>query len=259
MSSSAGTTTGRSRRPGPPKRDGRLAGVRRVSVVDELVEQMTRKIVTGVWPAGTMLPSLREFAADTGTSMLTVREAVRTLQARGWVETRQGVGTVVLEVEHDGRFVPWSLGASDVSEYVEMVEAREAIESAIVDLAAQRRTDAQLTRLDELLDAMFEAGTDIPRFLAADGEFHIVLAEAAHNRILLRNMLAIRSPMRRLMANRLEAEIADRGDLIRSHADHRDMVESVRGRDPRAGRAALGRMSERARLHLDALGPADDG
>lgn len=258
MSSPAGPT-GRSGRPGPRPRDARLAGIRRVSVVDELVEQLTRKINAGVWPPGTTLPSLREFAAETGVSMLTVREAIRTLQAGGLVESRQGVGTFVLGTGQDGRYVPWQLGASDVAEYAELIEARGATEGVLIDLAARRRTDGQLARLDELLAEMVAAGSQVDRFLNADAEFHIALAEAAHNRILLRTMLAIRSPMRRLMSSRLHHEVQVSGDLARSVADHRAIVDAVRDRSPGAGQAALNRITERGRLHLDALDPAPEG
>lgn len=228
-----------------------------MSVVDELVEQMLRKIIAGVWPPGSVLPSLREFAAEAGVSMLTVREAVRTLQARGWVETRHGIGTFVLEVEPETRYVPWPLGASDVDEYAELVEARQSIESTIIDFGSRRRTEEQLTRLDELLDKMEDALHDHARFLVADADFHVVLAEAAHNRILLRTMLAIRSPMRRLMANRLIDELAVHGSLARSVADHRAMVDGLRGHDPALGRSGLDRITDRARSHLSEIGSVD--
>lgn len=242
-------------RRGPRKRPPELARVRRVSVVDSLVEEMTRNILGGEWPPGTALPSLRHFAVSAGVSMLTVREAVRTLQARGWVETRQGVGTFVLEPE-TARFVPWQLGASDLAEYRELVEAREAIESTVIALAARRRTPAELVVLTELVDRMAAARTDRDRFLEADAEFHVALAEAAHNRILLRSMLAIRLPLRRLMAERLLEELAERGDLTRSWEDHRAIAEGVRSGDPEPGCAALARIAARARVlcGLDAAG-----
>lgn len=238
-------------RRGPPPG---LARVRRVSVVDSLVEEMTRKILGGEWPPGTALPSLRQFAASAGVSMLTVREAVRTLQARGWVETRQGIGTFVLEPEAGG-FVPWQLGASDVAEYRELVEAREAIEATVIALAARRRTAAELAVLTDLADRMAAARTDRDRFLEADAEFHVALAEAAHNRILLRSMLAIRLPLRRLMADRLLQELAEHGDLARSWEDHRAIAEAVRAGDPEPGCAALARIAARARSYVDSTLP----
>ncbi|WP_116199871.1 FadR/GntR family transcriptional regulator [Amycolatopsis circi] len=238
-------------RRGPPPE---LARVRRVSVVDSLVEEMTRKILGGDWPPGTALPSLRHFAASAGVSMLTVREAVRTLQARGWVETRQGVGTFVLEPSA-ARFVPWQLGASDVAEYRELVEAREAVESTVIELAARRRTAAELAVLTDLVDRMAAASTDRDRFLEADAEFHVALAEAAHNRILLRSMLAIRVPLRRLMADRLLEELTEHGDLSRSWEDHRTIASAVRTGTPEPGCAALARIAARAWSYVDSTLP----
>lgn len=247
----SGTTRSQGR--GPRKQSPELSKVRRVSVVDELVEQMTRKIVTGAWPPGSAVPSLREFAATTGTSMLTVREAVRALQARGWVETRHGVGTFVVGPETGSHYSPWQLGASDVDEYMELIEAREITESAIIRLATERRTDSELQTLEQILAKMQAARTDSAAFLEADGEFHIALAEAAHNRILLRNMLAIRGPISRLMADRLALDLAKIGNLDRSIGDHQAIVESIRAGDPKAASTALEHITERGRTHMVSL------
>ncbi|QKW10189.1 FadR family transcriptional regulator [Streptomyces sp. NA04227] len=242
----------RARGRGPRKQAPELSKVRRVSVVDELVEQMTRKIVSGAWPPGSAVPSLRKFAASTGTSMLTVREAIRALQVRGWVETRHGVGTFVVDADRREGYSPWQLGASDVEEYMELIEAREAIESAIIQLATTRRTDEDLRALSAIVDKMATA-RDTTAFLEADGEFHIALAEAAHNRILLRSMLAIRSPMQRLMANQLLLDLERSGNLDRSVADHRAIVESIRSGNATVGADALRHITDRGRTHMDTL------
>lgn len=175
---------------------------RRVSVVDEMVEYMTRRIVSGEWPPGHVTPSLRNLSKEAGVSALTVREAIRTLQERGLVETRHGVGTFVRSPEDGEKTVPWMLGAGDVHDYVELVEAREVIEAAIVRFAIERRTPEQLRQLHDIVDRMRASRTETAPFLEADTDFHITLAEAAHNSVLLRSMLAIRGPARRLMAAR---------------------------------------------------------
>ena len=242
----------RPRRRGPTKRLPGLAEVRRVSVVDELVEQMSRKIIAGIWPPGTALPSLRDFAADAGVSTISVREAIRILQARGWVEAQHGKGTFVLHNAEDAKFVPWALGASDPDELLELIEAREAIESTILGLAAQRRTDEQLNQLDTLVEHMRAAGNDCDLFLAADAEFHIALADAANNRILLRSMLAIRSPMRKMIAVRLEQEVKNLGNLDRAVDQHAAIVAALRSRDAGSAQGELSHIIDRNRQYLTA-------
>ncbi|WP_308467062.1 FadR/GntR family transcriptional regulator [Rathayibacter soli] len=228
-----------------------ITQVKRISVVDEIVEQLTRRIISGDWAPGTVLPSLRTLAAETGVSMLTVREGIRTLQARGLVETRHGVGTFVRALDENERIAPWMLGASEADEYLELIEARQVIESAIIRFAAQRRTDGQLLQLEEILARMRTAHTDGEAFLEADSEFHVVLAEAAHNRVLLRSMLAIRGPMRRFMANRNVQHLETHATLDGPIADHEELVQVLRSGVADGPQDALQRIIDRAIAHLE--------
>lgn len=230
-----------------------LGQVRRVSVVDELVEQMTRRILSGEWPPGTLVPSLRATAAEAGVSMLSVREAVRALQARGLVETRHGVGTFVRGQSGDEGVPEWMLGAGEVDEYVELVEARSYIETAIVELATRRRSASDLHRLDEILARMRTARQDSAAFIEADADFHLTLAEAAHNRVLMRSMLGIRLPMQRLMANRIIAHLEQFGDLDGPVSDHETIVDAVRRRDAAPGADAMQLINRRGMEHLQNL------
>lgn len=230
-----------------------LRPVRRVSAVDEIVEYMTRRIVSGEWPPGQVTPSLRTLAKQTGVSALTVREAIRTLQERGLVETRHGVGTFVRSPEDGERTVPWMLGAGDVHDYVDLVEAREVIETAIVRLAIERRTPEQVRRLHAIVDRMRASRTETAPFLEADTDFHVALAEAAHNSVLLRSMLAIRGPARRLMAARNLEHLRTHGHLDVPIADHAAIVEAVERQEAGTSEDAISRIAQRGVRHLQTL------
>ncbi|GAA1839190.1 FadR/GntR family transcriptional regulator [Pseudonocardia ailaonensis] len=232
------------------QRAGDVAPVRRVSVVDELVEQMTRRLASGEWAPGAAIPSLRDFAAASGVSTLTVREAIRTLQARGWLETRHGVGTFVATTAQGEQFASFPLEAADVDEYVDFVDAREAIESSIIDFAVRRRTPDDLARLIRVAERMRQARTDHELFVETDGEFHFALADAAHNRILARTMLAIRVPQRNLALDCLSRMLPEHGNLDPSVDDHLEITEAVRSGDVERGRLALRRIADRSRAHI---------
>ncbi|AZW33037.1 FadR family transcriptional regulator [Bordetella bronchiseptica] len=226
--------------------------VRRVSVVDEVVEQISQKILSGEWPPDTMLPSLRSFAASADVSMMTVREAIRILQARGLLETRHGVGTFVLAPDRQ-HGTPWTLAVDDTEEYADLIEAREYIESAILDLAAQRVTREQLARLREITRAMRAARLDSGAFLAADEAFHLTLAEAAHNNTLQHMVQALRGPMRRIMANRNLQQLKESGNLDSAIKDHEDIVAALAQRDKRKGLKALRTIIKRGKDYLATL------
>lgn len=227
--------------------------VRRVSVVDEVVEQLTRRIISGEWPPGSAIPSVRVFAAQLGVSTLTVSQAIRILNVRGLVETRHGAGTFVRSPDPEDGTVAWMLSPTETDEYLELIEARRVIEGELVRMAAKRRTDEQIEQLRQVVATMAESRLDAARFLEADLQFHITLAEAAHNRALLRTMLAIRGPLKRLIANRTFRHLAEVGNLDESVADHQKILDGLARRDPEPGEAALARITDRGERHLRAL------
>lgn len=232
---------------------GEMRRVRRVSVVDEIVEQLTRRIIAGEWPPGSAMPSVRVLAAQLGVSTLTVGQAVRTLRERGLVETRHGSGTFVRSPDPADGTVGWMLSPTESTEYLELIEARKVIEGELLRLAAERGTADQIGELDEIVATMTESRLDAARFLEADLQFHISLAEAAHNRVLLRAMLAIRGPLKRLIANRTYWQLEETGNLDDSIADHRNIVAGLRRHEPTLGAAALGRITQRGERHLQLL------
>jgi len=119
------------------------------------------------------------------------------------------------------------------------------------------RAAALSAALHECLETMTEARVTPEDFLTADFQFHQLVAEAAHNRILLRGMLAMRGPLRRLMAERAQDEVAAHGNLDVAIEDHLTLVEAMKQRDVDGAIAALNGMIERNREHLKATEQRD--
>jgi len=229
-----------------------MALKRRMTIRDEIANDLKLRILAGEWELGQALPSNRHLAEEFETSALTVREAVAQLIAEGFLDSRHGSGTYVVDQAPDSVAGSWIMARGDRSEYAELIEARQIIESSILRLAVDRRTDVQLTALHEVLEVMDDARVTPESFLAADFQFHQLVAEAAHNRILLRGMLAMRGPLRRLMAERAQDEVAAHGDLDIAIRDHRALVVAMERRDVDAAIAALDGMIDRNREHLKA-------
>lgn len=233
---------------------------RRINAADAIAEELTRRIIAGEIPPSEPLPSIRQLAVDFGVSSLTIREAVKALQVRGLVESRHGSGTYVLPPgSAEESLVPWMIRPVDADEYMELNEAREIVEGQIVVLAASRRTDEDLTALREVLESLRSARTDAKEYLEADIDFHITLAEAARNRILMRMMLAARAPIRRLQAARVADDLAHNGNLDHAVADHVAITDAVERGDPEAAQEALKRITHRAEAYLHTLGGEHDG
>ena len=224
--------------------------VRRPTIRDEIADELKSRILAGEWALGGALPSNKQLADEFGTSTLTVREAVAQLIAAGFLESRHGSGTYVVDVEPDAPEVSWILSRGDSLEFDELIEARQIIESSILKLAADRRTEHQLSALRRCVETMEASRESAEGFITADFIFHQLVAEAAHNRILLRAMQAMRGPLRRLMSERAVEDLNDHGNLDTPISDHRAVVDALGRRDVGEAVGALENMIDRNREHL---------
>ncbi|WP_169786691.1 FadR/GntR family transcriptional regulator [Nitriliruptor alkaliphilus] len=224
--------------------------LRRVRIADEIASHLEQRIVAGEYTAGDRLPSLRKLAEEFGVSPLTVREATASLEAKGLVRARHGAGTYVLARGDRQVSDPWIISPDDLNDYEELVEARLYVESALVELAAKKRSDDDLETLRSIVEDMRAARQDPERFLAADYSFHVALAEAAHNRALRSAMIAIRGPLKRLMAARSAHDCERDGNLDRAITDHEAILEGIEAGRAAEARRALKRITDRAGRHI---------
>lgn len=154
-------------------------------LVDRVVANIQQLILDGQLQTGMRLPPERDFAERLGVSRTVLREAVRILVTKGLLETRHGVGTVVRQMSNDQFLEPLSLLLRNYNLSVEQLyEVRSILEVGTVRLAAAAATADDLADLRRVLDAMQGAAEDVPRFIALDDEFHMRIAQAAHNPLL---------------------------------------------------------------------------
>ena len=151
----------------------------RVRLADQLYGQIFEQIVSGRLNVGDKLPSEHEICETYGVSRPVVREALLRLRADGLVMAQQGLGTFV---SHQPAPRLKTFGdAQNVSAYLRAQEVRLALEGEAARLAALRRTDEQLGRIEAahaaFIDAL-EAGRVSPE---ADLAFHASIAEASGN------------------------------------------------------------------------------
>jgi GntR family transcriptional repressor for pyruvate dehydrogenase complex len=137
-------------------------------------------------------------------------------------------------------------------EFWQAIEAREVMEGLLARLAALRRTDADLARLDAALAQMQSAGDDIDAFNSGDFAFHVVLARAAHNDYLATRLAALHGWVRGMIS--LYTEIAFReGQMDVLLDSHERLAGAVARGDGDAATLLIGEMMERLREHAVAL------
>lgn len=155
-----------------------------------MLDTLGQRIVRGAYPSGQTLPHEDELTEGLGVSRTILREALRTLAAKGMVRPRQRVGTLVTDRRD------WDLLDADVIEwhacerrwqpdlFRQVSEARLVIEPAAAAMAATRGDRGAKTRIDRAMKCMLDARNDLPAYLSADIDFHRAIYDAAGNELL---------------------------------------------------------------------------
>jgi GntR family transcriptional repressor for pyruvate dehydrogenase complex len=177
--------------------DDFLTPVTRTTLTGDICRKMVTHLIRGDWREAERIPPERELCQRLGVGRASLREALKALEIMGMIETRLGDGTYVCNrSDFLARPLLWAITGSSETEANELIEARKLIECELVGLASERATAEELTNIGNHLDRMEQALAMPEEFLRADIDFHLTIATAGHNRILLNALLLIRNLMR---------------------------------------------------------------
>ena len=210
--------------------------VRRVRRYEQVAEQIRKLIASGVFHPGDKLPSERELVARLGVGRSSIRDAVRTLEAMGILEPRQGHGTVVRDFSADALVVPLASALNRKRQLIsELLDVRRMIEPALAARAAQRGTDEEIAHLADVLRRQEEKLRQGESGIDEDREFHYAIALAAHNTVVPRVLDALMDLLRESRAQALQVK----GRPEQSFAGHRRILRAIERRDAKAAEAAV--------------------
>jgi GntR family transcriptional repressor for pyruvate dehydrogenase complex len=206
-----------------------------------VMEQIKSRIRNGEFAPGTKLSSVVDLASSFGVGRSTIREALSALKAMGLVEIRQGGGTYV-SAELPKEQAPGegnSLFASAES-IQELLEVRKILETGCASLAARNRSAEDLEAIGHELKLMELYLNDEAKGEEADVRFHLKLAEATHNSLLI--------PMMESLSQRLHDSMresrklwfyGERAEANRLLREHSDIFEAVREQDETRAHEAM--------------------
>jgi GntR family transcriptional repressor for pyruvate dehydrogenase complex len=165
----------------------RLTRVQRAGVKNQVYEQLRDRIMERTWPPGTKIPSENALAVALGVSRVSIREALQMLASLGLLETRHGGGTYVREYSGEIFLNPLlPMLALDTPDILHVLEYRKIVEKGIVSLVVKRAGNAEIEELEHAFGAMEGHKNDAHAFAQADLSFHLALAKATGNPVVIK-------------------------------------------------------------------------
>jgi GntR family transcriptional repressor for pyruvate dehydrogenase complex len=223
-------------------------------LVDRVAEQITERILDKRLEPGMRLPPEIKLAESLGVSRTVLREAIQILTARGMVETRHGVGTVVRGRGEDvfAQQLNRLLRTKGLS-LDHLHQVRRMLEVEIAGIAAQVASPDEVAHLEALVNCLETVSGDPIAYAEADGEFHNALARMAHNPLLSMMLDSVGDILRqvRLTVSRYP-EL-----LLMAVPDHRRILERVQAHDAPGARQIMIEHLEHARHIQQALEETD--
>jgi GntR family transcriptional repressor for pyruvate dehydrogenase complex len=216
--------------------ESKIRRVTKISISEEIAKQIMDLISNGDLKPGQRLPSERDLCENFGASRSSLREALRCLSIVGVLNARVGEGTSV--APDGGKFLrkilEWRL-ITEKHDVENLLEIRIALEGVSAANSARYATPEEIEKARELVTRMKAAVKDEKQFAILDLDFHILLANASGNGLLLDLISVIRSQLARTLSTVLQLPNARPLSL----KEHLAIFEAIERRDVEGAREAM--------------------
>lgn len=208
----------------------------------QVVNELGRAIIAGEYPVGATLPGDAELAARFKVSRTVLREAMKTLAAKGLVVPRARIGTRVTPNTQwnlfDGDILTWYFAVGINEEFLlHLSDVRLAFEPQAAALAALHATEADISQMMRLAVAMGDPEHTAETLAVADLKFHLAVLEASRNPFLRTLGSLIEAGL--VGSFKLSAPSADKNKIADASASHIRIVEEIDRHDEEGARRAM--------------------
>jgi len=204
-----------------------LQSVRKQNIGDLVYNQFMDALVSGEWKPGERIPSEHELSERLKVSRISVRGALQKLVALGLIESRQGEGTFVCQLngaQFANNLVPLAvLGDTSLQH---LLEFRAIIDCEIAALAAVRATDSVIQQLKENYQAQMSILNDHELTAYYDMEFHSLLACASENPLIIQTYTVFKDVFNKSMYDVIEVTRGSGADIY-----HARIIQAIEKRD----------------------------
>ena len=222
---------------------------RKRNLFSHVLEELGSRIVRGDLKPGATLPNEADLGRELGASRSVVREAVKSLAAKGLLEPRARIGTRILEPRNwnllDLDVLSWRYASMPRTQFFrELFEIRRMIEPPAAALAAERADDADLDEMQRAYAAMESADQTSDVAIDADLRFHRAILAGSHNELLMQMGGIIGVGL--LISFRISSE-----SYGVSLLEHLLVLDAIRARRPDQARDAMEQLLSNTRKFLE--------
>src|SRR3984885_2923957 len=204
---------------------------------EQIVQQVEDSILKGQLKPGDQLPAERDLAQRFGVSRTAVREAVKTLREKGLVEAYSGRGTFVTDGTSQAirQSLDLMIRINQQDGSANLVELRLVLEPEIAGVAASRIDEQLMSTMRETVAIMDRSLREPDAFVEADLDFHLALAEAVGNPLILSLLDSIVGLLREQRSRIFNIA----GGPERGQFHHKRILAAIERRDQEAAREAM--------------------
>ena len=202
------------------------------SLTRDVKEILLEWIRQGKYPPGSQLPSVQELVARLEVSRTVVRESLQALVGMGFVQIRPGLGCFVKAVPLE-LIVNADVMAAliDLKTLIEVARARKIIEAAVARQAAMEATEEDFEEIESVLSKIERLAKKNQPMYSLTPEFHVAVARAAHNEVLVKVIASFNSLMA-AAGELIERDAVGYAYRVAEYESHRDLYAVLRQRDP---------------------------
>jgi GntR family transcriptional repressor for pyruvate dehydrogenase complex len=211
-------------------------GGQRETLSQQFAEQILDLIASRNLHPGDMLPSQQELCEKFGVSRTVVREGLQLLAGLGVVRISQGVRAQIIKTDPSAISAMLRISAGGGAKGMDnLLTVREILEPEIAARAARLATAEHIARMQAAIDLMQQTLDDPEQYIIHDNAFHIALAKATANDLLM----DIISPIVSLLQEMRRVSVTVEGASERAQSYHRAILQQVVARDPDGARRKM--------------------
>jgi len=216
-----------------------IENIKTESLTSTALAQIKRYIAESGMRAGDPMPTEKMLEEQLGISRASVREALRSLETLGIVETRHGVGRFLREFNFDAILDSLSYNIPvNAKDFREMIDVRIALESTFIERVAPQISDADIAELETILAQLareVDHGSTDEDLIQAHTNFHLSLYKRTGNG-LLAHLIRVFATIQRTLTVQKKYRTSDKEEFIELH---RQLIEALRSRDSELARGRL--------------------